>query len=205
MIHDFAVKLGTIIAAELKITERQAIITYGLEITIGALVKLICFLVLSLALGIFPQVITAVLASGVFRLAAGGAHCTAYYRCLVSSLITFLGIGALARYLANYSLPLEIIVTSVTIWSLVIVLRWAPADTPAKPVTSPAQRKGLRLASGSIIGIYLATGLCAPLPADLILAISLGFFIQASTITPAGYHWIETVDRILERVGYFPA
>ncbi|MEW6423651.1 MAG: accessory gene regulator B family protein [Bacillota bacterium] len=199
MIHNFAVRLAAIIAGELKMNERQGIIAYGLEVIIGALIKLILFVTLPVALGIFPQVAAAALASIIFRLAAGGAHCTAYYRCLVSSLVTFLAIGALARYLAAYSLPLQTIVICVTAWSLVIVWRWAPADTPAKPIVNLLHHKGLRIASLIIVAFYLVTGLYTPLKPDLVLAASLGFFIQAFTITPAGYRFIEAVDRLLSR------
>lgn len=197
MIHNFAVRLAAIVAAELKMEERRNIIAYGLEIIIGALVKLIFFAALPLALGIFPQVLAAALAGGIFRLAAGGAHCTAYYRCLVSSLAVFLGIGSLARYLAHYPFPLESIVAGVGIWSLFIALRWAPADTPAKPINNALHRRGLRIASVTIIVFYLVVCQFAPLNGDTILAASLGFFIQAFTVTPAGYRLIETMDRLL--------
>lgn len=197
MLHNLAVRLATLITTELKIDGRRGIIAYGLEILIGALVKSIFFVTLPLACGIFPQVVAAALAGGVFRLASGGAHCTAYYRCLVSSLGTFLGLGALARYLASYSLPVEMIVAGVAIWSLLIVLHWAPADTPAKPVTSASHRRALRIVSVALVAIYAATGLCAPLPNDLILAASGGLFLQAFTVTPAGYRFIEMMDRLL--------
>jgi len=205
MIHDLAVRLAAIVAAELKMEERRNVIAYGLEIIIGALVKLLFFTVLPLALGVFPQVAAAALAAGTFRLAAGGAHCTAYYRCLVSSLVTFTGAGALARCLAGYSLPLEEIVAGVAVWSFVIALRWAPADTPAKPINNPRQRRVLRIASLMIVVIYFAAGLFASFRADLLLAASFGLFIQAFTVAPAGYRFIDAVDRLLSRPVKFPA
>ncbi|MCL6447725.1 MAG: accessory gene regulator B family protein [Armatimonadetes bacterium] len=205
MIHNLAVRLAAIIATELKIEERRNVIAYGLEIIIGALVKLLSFIALPLALGVFPQVVAAALAGGVFRLAAGGAHCTAYYRCLVSSLATFTGTGALARCLAGYSLPLEGIVAGAAVWSFVIALRWAPADTPAKPINNPRQRRVLKIASLLIVVIYFAAGLFASFRADLLLAASFGLFIQAFTVTPAGYRFIDAVDRLLSRPVKFPA
>lgn len=197
MLHNLAVRLATLITNELKMDGRRGIVAYGLEILLGALVNLIFFVTLPLALGIFPQVVAAALAGGIFRLASGGAHCTAYYRCLVSSSGTFLGLGALARYLSGYSLPTGAIVAGVAIWSLLIVLRRAPADNPARPITNAAHRRALRIASVALVAVYAVTGLCAPLSNDLILAASGGLFLQVFTITPAGYRFIEMMDRLL--------
>ena len=205
MIHDLAVRLAAIIVAELKTEERRNVIAYGLEIIIGAAVKLFFFTALPLILGVFPQVIAAALAGGVFRLAAGGAHCTAYYRCLITSLATFIGAGELARSLAGYSLPREEIVIAATAWSFAVAWRWAPADTPAKPISNPQRRRFLRVASLTIGIVYCAAGLLAPVRMDFILAASLGLFIQAFTVTPAGYRFIQAVDRLLSRPVKFPA
>lgn len=200
MIHDLAVRLASILSSELKITHPQAVMAYGLEIVIGVLAKLVCFVVLPLALGILPQTATALAAGSAFRLAAGGAHCTAFYRCLASSLAIFCGLGFLARYLGNYTLPLEMIVTGTAVLSFFISLRLAPADTPAKPITNPVYRKRLKMISLAVVAAYAAVTLFAPLPAGIILAASFGLLVQVFTITPAGYRLIDLVDRLLLKI-----
>jgi len=204
MIHDLAVRLASTLAAELKTTRSQAVMAYGLEIIIGALVKLACFVALPLALGILPQVAAVLLSGSAFRLAAGGAHCTAFYRCLVSSLIVFCGIGFLARYLGSYSLPVETIVTGTAVLSFFVALRLAPADTPAKPITNPVYRKRLKMISLAVVFIYAAVTLFARLPDGIVLAASFGLLAQVFTITPAGYRLIDMVDSLLLKIHLLP-
>jgi accessory gene regulator B len=200
MIHDLAVRLASTLSAELKTTRPQAVMAYGLEIIIGALVKLACFVALPLALGILPQVAAAFLAGSAFRLAAGGAHCTAFYRCLASSLAVFCCLGFLARYLGSYSLPVKTIVAGTAMLSLLIALRLAPADTPAKPITNPVYRKRLKMISLAVITTYTMVMLSAPLPAGIVLAASFGLLAQVFTITPVGYRFIDVVDRLLLKI-----
>lgn len=90
MIHQLAQKIAEYLSRELNTGgPRQAVVAYGLEILLGGIVKLGAFVVVPAVLGILVQTWAALLASACFRLPAGGAHCTAYYRCLVGSLVTF--------------------------------------------------------------------------------------------------------------------
>lgn len=204
MIHDLAVRLASTLSAELKMARPQAVMAYGLEIVIGALVKLACFVALPMVLGILPQVAAALLAGSAFRLAAGGAHCTAFYRCLASSLAVFCGLGFLARYLGSYSLPVEKIVTGTALLSFFVALRLAPADTPAKPITSPVYRKRLKIISLAVVFTYAAVTLFASLPDGIVLAASFGLLTQVFTITPVGYRLIDMVDRLLLKIQLLP-
>lgn len=89
---------------------------------LGGIIKLVSFVAVPAALGILPQTWAALLASACFRLPAGGAHCTAYYRCLVGSLFTFSLIGAAAKHTAVFISADRVFYISISLALLSVVL-----------------------------------------------------------------------------------
>ena len=87
------------------------IYAYGAEVALGAVVKIIVAGTLAVILGILPIIALLIIATGVLRVVVGGAHCTAYYRCLIYSLISFFGLGLLLKHYLPYltSLSLSLI------------------------------------------------------------------------------------------------
>ncbi len=200
MIHNLAQRIASWLGEELQQEERVAVMAYGLELLLGAVVKLVCFVTIPLLLGIFPQVAAVVLASVAFRLAAGGAHCTAYYRCLIGSLTTFTGLGFLARWLGESNVPGTEMALAAALFAIIVALIWAPADTPAKPITREGYRRMLKIISLLVPLCYLAAAWLLSLREDLLAASALGLAFQAVTVTPAGYRFIEWLDVFLSRL-----
>jgi accessory gene regulator B len=103
VIQKLAQRIADYLNQELNLGDsRQSIIAYGLEILLGGLVKVVSFIAIPALLGILPQTWAAMSAATFFRFPAGGAHLTAYYRCLIGYLLTFCFIGALAKITASY-------------------------------------------------------------------------------------------------------
>jgi len=209
-LHQIAEKLARIIlfkvGPEAKSYEKYgeealAVITYGLEVTLGALGELIAVIGIGTLLKVFPEIMVAFLTQAVYRLGSGGAHCTAYYRCLISSLVALLLVAGSARYLEKVMPEWGIggLALAVTLVGLPVVARWAPADTPANPITDPVRRKFFRrlsflfLASWTIL-IFLAAG---RIKASVLYASIVAVLLQTLTVTPLGYWLIMKVDRSL--------
>ncbi|MGB9825097.1 MAG: accessory gene regulator ArgB-like protein [Desulfofundulus sp.] len=200
MIHNLAGRFASWLSRELQQEQKAALIAYGLELLLGALVKLVCFVALTLLLGILPQAAAVVLTSTVLRLAAGGAHCSAYYRCLVTSLTTFTVLGFVARRLASTGVPGTGIALAAACFALIAALIWAPGDTPAKPITRETYRRTLKKISLLVPFLYVAVVWLVPVRDDLVAASALGLAFQAFTVTPAGYRTIEWLDVLLGRL-----
>ncbi|WP_027355480.1 accessory gene regulator ArgB-like protein [Desulfofundulus thermocisternus] len=200
MIHNLAQRIASWLGEELQQEERAAVMAYGLELLLGTVVKVVCFVTIPLLLGIFPQVMAVLLASVVFRLAAGGAHCTAYYRCLVGSLVTFTCLGFLARWLSETDIPAQGIALAAALFAVIVALIWAPADTPAKPITGEGYRRALKIISLMVALCYIAVTWFLPLRGDLVAASALGLAFQSFTVTPAGYRFMEWLDVLLGRL-----
>lgn len=195
--------MATWLSKEVNQEERAAVMAYGLELLLGALVKLVCFVTIPLLLGIFPQVAAAIVASVVFRLAAGGAHCTAYYRCLTGSLVTFTGLGYLARWLSLNGIPGEGMAVAAALFAFFVAILYAPADTAAKPISRDGQRRALKAASLLVPVVYLILVQFVFAGEDLLIASALGLAFQSFTVTPAGYRFMDALDRLLLRVHQF--
>lgn len=200
MIHNLAVRMASWLSKEVNQEERAAVMAYGLELLLGALVKLICTITIPLLLGILPQVAAAILASVTFRLAAGGAHCTAYYRCLIGSLTTFIALGFLARQMAGTGISGTGVATGAALLALMVAIFWAPADTPAKPITRAGQRRALKAASLLVPVVYLVLVQFVSVEKDLLVASALGLLFQSFTVTPTGYRFMNGLDRFLYRL-----
>jgi accessory gene regulator B len=200
VIHELAVKLANRLGEELQQQERVTVIAYGLELLLGSMVKLVCFIIIPLLLGILPLVLAAFLTSAAFRLVAGGAHCTAYYRCLIGSLATFTGAGFLARWLAGTGLDTREMALAGALFAFLVAMLWAPASTPAKPISREGHRRVLKAISLLLPTVYLVAVYLLPIRRELLAASTLGLAFQSFTVTPAGYRFMEWLDIFLSRL-----
>lgn len=189
---------------EEKESERQEIVAYGLEVALGAVVEVLAIAGVATALRMFPEVMAAFITQTLYRFGAGGAHCTAYYRCLISSVgaLTLVGFGGLwleelypGRGVIVFSI-LAVMVSFPAVW------RWAPADTPANPVYNPRRRYWLRNLAFIFLGCWLILILIAVgrVKDSLLYASVLAVIMQTITITPAGYRWMARLDKGLQRL-----
>jgi len=197
VIHQLAQRIAEYLQRELKLgNSRKAIIAYGLEALIGGFVKLISFTAIPLFLGILPQTWAALLASVFFRLPAGGAHCTAYYRCLIASLFTFILVGVFAKQMPDL-FPVHFVFFVAYGLAILVTMFWVLADTEAKPVTRASDRKKAKIWAYGVLILYLYLWYRFEIPQDLLLAGSLGLLLQAFTVTSAGYWVMGKLDHFL--------
>jgi len=202
VIHKLAQRIADYLNQELNFGDsRQSIIAYGLEILLGGLVKLISFITIPVVLGILPQTWAAMLAATFFRLPAGGAHLTAYHRCLIGYLLTFCLIGVFAKFTVTY-IPVNFLFFITLGLAAMAVVLWVPADTTAKPVISASTRKKARIWASGVLVFYLCVWYRYSIPQDLLFAASLGLLSQVFTVTPVGYRAMDKLDRFLFRIAY---
>lgn len=200
MLHKLAQRIAEYLSQELSLdNSRKEIITYGLEAVLGAIVKLFAFITIPLFLGVFPQTWVALATSAFFRFPTGGAHCTAFYRCLIGSLFTFIFLGALAKITVDF-FPVNSIFGISIILGLFAVMFWVPADTMAKPVTRKSDKRKAQLCSYAILFFYILFWFYYNIPQDLLLAASFGLLTQVFTVTPLGYRTMEKLDQVLIRI-----
>ena len=71
------------------------------EIILGSIFKVSLLFLIAVFLGIISEVAVLLLVTGLLRTLSGGVHCSAYYRCLITSVITLTVLG----YMLKFMLP----------------------------------------------------------------------------------------------------
>lgn len=203
-IHEISEQFAAYLARELNSDRRQELrMAYGLEILLGEIVKLLVIILCAWMLGILPQVLTITISAGILRLASGGEHCSAYYRCLIGGTAWFLFLGWVVRSLGVVLATPVISVTAGWLFfiSLAIILKYAPGETENKPINGEAERKKFKklsvfimVAYGAVLTLFSSLAVLNP----LVLPMAAGIMAQAFTVSPAGYDFIHFIDRILD-------
>ncbi len=202
-IHELSVKWAAYLARELesdRIQENR--MAFGLELLLGEIVKLALVITISYLLGILPEVLTITLVAGFLRLASGGEHCSAYYRCLIGGLSCFILLGWTA-HLINPLINNSVLWLVICIGSFIsgaILWQYAPGDTANKPINTLEQKKLFRKWSFIILGVYICIMVAMmqiPAARLLVLPMLIGILEQSFTISPWGYNFIHSIDRLL--------
>lgn len=198
MIHDWSVRLGRYLEGELKLSQRDVtIVSYGLEIIIGGIIKIFFYISVPLSLGLFNQFWAAFFTAAVLRSAAGGAHCSTFCKCLLFTLLIFLGIAATSRALSMILLPAEEILLVSTVLAFLIFLIYAPLDVKEKPIKSANRRRWLKTISCVIApACYVVITHLAP-GQDIILACSLAICFSTFVVTKSGLKFIKFLDSVI--------
>lgn len=182
---------------------KRAIYYYGFYIVFGTLVKGTILISLSLLLGVLVPALLTVSALGSLRLVAGGYHFDTYGKCLFVSLVFVITAALISQYTYSYWNLISIVVFLLVIFvfSLFMLIKYAPKDTPTKPITEPAAIRKYKRLSIAYLGILLI--LCSVLTIlDLklyVIAIGFGISLEIFTITPAGHSFFNTIKNGLNK------
>ncbi|MFZ5646264.1 MAG: accessory gene regulator ArgB-like protein [Bacillota bacterium] len=178
-------------------------VRFGLEILLGEIIKLVILLAAAALLGLLPETLAAMGGFSLFRLVSGGPHCEDYWRCLVFSLLVFLGAaaaGVIVAPLVTGPVVGKSIIAGAFIMA-VMVLIWAPGEVPQKKIKQGERGifKGLSLIFLVLWAWALATYI-APHSIAAAVAGLLGAAGQALSITPPGYRAMDGFDIALSRI-----
>lgn len=132
--------------------EKLAEIKYGLEAIYILISKSIVILTSAFILGIFKEVVIFTLSYSLIRLFSFGLHATKSWICLVSSLIIFITIPFICKYL-NINIYLKSIINCI---SIIMIFKNSPADTYKRPIVNKKRRERYKFLS-TIITILMAT------------------------------------------------
>ncbi|QGP92988.1 Accessory gene regulator protein B [Neomoorella glycerini] len=180
------------------------VVAFGLEVALGTGLQFLVFMAAARYLGLLPEVLAALITMATYRLLAGGVHCSAYYRCLLLSLLTLIFLAYLGRWLAGAlggSLPLAVL--PVFAAGLAIARLWAPAATAAAPIINPGRRARLKRACYWWLVLWLAIvslGYYLGWPGSALASSLLALVFQSFALTPAGFVAVGRADGLLKRL-----
>ena len=198
MISAISKKLANSLGTTLMTSAEQIeIYAYGLEIILGAVIKLILILFLAFLLGTLDTTIILFAFFALFRCFGGGAHLSTYPRCLVFGVCLIVGLGYLAQ--TTISIHALIILSALSLaLNIFTCIKWVPAGTEKKYITEPF----LRLRQKQkyflvIIGWCLTLLLLIKLSLSTYgVAVLLGSFGAMLLIMPSGYWLLNTIDNL---------
>jgi len=197
-IHNIGHVVGKHIAKKIDTPNKANLLGYGAEILIGGMVKLAVLFLISTLLGIVAEVALLLLVVAIMRTLSGGAHCTAYYRCLSASIIVFVTLG----YTIKIIHPL-LSVQSPTVLSgvmaLCIYLYWsyAPQAPPNKPFKTKTAEDAFRKYTLTAVVVLSLVPILLGVESLASWIIAGGLLWQGFTLTPVGHGFVRFMDVLL--------
>ncbi|MFA6948120.1 MAG: accessory gene regulator B family protein [Eubacteriales bacterium] len=197
-----AEKIGANTGAD---AEKIAVMAYGLSAFFQMVIIFTVITAVGLVFGVWYEALITFFAVGIMRSAIGGAHSSTYIGCLTISTISILLFAFAAHNIADYHSRFIILAISAVIYaaSFILIYKYAPADSPNKPITRPEKIKRLRRRAFVTLAVYiLITVIFALLPeafygghgSSCALAFALSAIWQAFAVTPAGKVFIGVID-----------
>ncbi|MBR1803009.1 MAG: accessory gene regulator B family protein [Clostridia bacterium] len=167
--------------------ERELVIDFGVRLIFGELPKIILLFIIGFLLGIGWYTLLMFLLLAPYRSFTGGFHLKTHWGCMITTTLLYIGPIALAK-ITPMSLPYVKygIATLIGIMSIVLITKYAPADTENIPILSKKERKNKKIKAYIALVVLLTISLLAP---DKIITYMLfyGMFLQNLTITPIAY------------------
>lgn len=199
--HYLARKIAQRLMANSKQVVNEDVVRYGAEVMLGAALQISVFLLVAYLCGLLPEIVGILAASAILRRYSGGAHCSTYYGCTISGLVTYLLLAYILRYFKWEYFIVYFTITTVTCCCL--VYWFAPMDNPSNRINDIKKRKQLKDKSFIVlISILLLSFLLYGLGYYFYaLSLLLGLLWQSLTITPGGELYIALWDRLLQVIG----
>ncbi len=177
--------------------QKRSVYYFSFQIILGGLVKNIILFSLAILVGAFIPTLIIATIFGTLRMIAGGYHMDTYGRCLFVSLMLFLVSASAAQYTNPYwniSAMLVLIIFTF-IFGLYALIRYAPKDTPHKPITEPAEIRKFKILSLTYLFLLSAAGLVLVYYKLNMYALSLcfGAFLELYTLTPMGHKFFDFI------------
>lgn len=176
---------------------KRSVYYYGFYVLFGTLVKGFILISVSLLLGIFIPALLTVTVLASLRLFAGGYHFDTYGKCLLVSMALTVATALISQYTHPYwsMAAVAIFLFLVFTLSLYMLIKYAPKDTPTKPITDPADIIKFKRLSIIYLGILLI--ICCVLSAlglkMYVMAICFGVLLEIFSITPAGHNFFNII------------
>lgn len=167
--------------------EKEMVIDFGVKLIIGELPKIIILFLIGFLLNIGWYTILLFFILAPYRGFTGGVHLKTHLGCMISTSILYLGPVALAKYITiqqNVTLYFATVITAVL--SMVLITKYAPADTDSIPILSKTERRKKKTKAYIYLIVLLLISIFIP---DKFISSMLiyGIIIQNLTVLPITY------------------
>jgi len=158
----------------------------GIETILTNLSKAVIVYGVAAILGLFLQTLILHLAYAVVRRYSYGLHANSSTVCSIVSIVLFIGTPVLSQYIPFTHL----MVVGCGLLFIVLLYRYAPADTDKSPILGAERRRALR--NKSVVACAVITGIALLYPDPFIKSLlMLGMAIQIVMILPLTYKLLK--------------
>ena len=138
--------------------ERAEVIRYGFELLIGEVPKMLLIFLIALILGKIKYFIISLAIICPYRTFSGGIHLKTHIACFITTTLLYLGTVFFCEWISFNSLQMQLITTVIIyLFSIMMIILYAPADTDTVPILIKKERKRAKIKS--IIWITIVLGL----------------------------------------------
>lgn len=201
-IHKIGQAVGSYVAKKVTRIDQTEFLSYGAEILLGSIVKLSILFFSAAIMDVILEVAVLLFVTGLIRTLSGGAHCSAYYRCLVTSVLILTALGYSIKNIYPFIklLPAAVLL-GITVLSICLYWFYAPQAPSNKPFKS--RKMELTFRWYSLITVVTLSIISIALGTDSLIAWVIAFALlwQAFTLAPAGHRFIGLWDILLTLKG----
>ena len=166
--------------------ERAEIIKYGLQLLVGEVPKFFIMAAIAWALGILKLTIICFACMLPYRMFSGGFHLKTHLGCIIGTSLMYTGNAFVSQYI---EIPLmQKIIFAILLWvfAIVMIYKYAPADTENVPIISKKERRKKKILSYIMATITIVAG-CLVKNNVISNILLVGVLIQTISITRIAY------------------
>ena len=166
--------------------ERAEVIHYGLEHMVGEIPKTFIMLAVAYLLGILELAFITFISIVIYKGASGGIHLKTHLGCLLFTTAFYCIIPFVSQFFELSFIIKSIVIGVSWIFGMIMIKKYAPADTEDIPILDKKVRKKRRILAfvSYTIGLLIALVLKDSTISNIIILASV---IQTLTITKLAY------------------
>lgn len=166
--------------------ERAEVINFGLQVLLGEIPKFFIMLAIAYILGILKLTLITFFILLPYRGASGGFHLKTHIGCIITTCTFYCGIAFLSKIIQLENIEKYIFILLVGIFGIIMIKKYAPADTENVPILSKRIRKQKQIQSYIflIVGLVIAGIIKNDVLTNIII---FGYFVQTCMITKWAY------------------
>ena len=167
--------------------ERELVINFGVRLIFGELPKILILFIIGFLLNMGWQTLLLFFLIAPYRSFTGGFHLKTHLGCMITTSILYLSPIIIAKYFEiSHSFIIYVLAGILSIFSIFIITKYAPADTENMPILSTKERKSKKIKAYISLGILLSIIIFSPYK-QFSYMIIYAMFLQNLTVLPISY------------------
>lgn len=166
--------------------EQAEIIMYGIQLIVGEIPKLILMIIIAAILGILWQTLLAFFLILPYKIVSGGFHLKSHLGCFLGTLICYCGNAILSSVITLPAQEKIILIVFNIILGIIMISKYAPADTTNLPILTKKERKTKKILSYIFLIINMIIAFVVP-NTTISNILIFGSLIQTFSITRLAY------------------